>query len=255
MRLTILGSSASYAGAGQACSGYLVEGDGAKVLFDIGNGVLANLAKVTDPAGIDAIFISHNHPDHYLDIYALQSLLRYAPEGPAEPIAVYLPEGLFERMQLLLSERGGREFAEAFVPTPLRPGVPVTVGDLTVTPHAVPHTDPTFAFVAETNGSRLVYTADTQPGEEALAAARGADLLLAEATLPEAYAGAAPHMTASQAGTLATEAGAGALVLTHVWPTNDRDRMREIAAAAFDGPVAVARELETHTVTPRGTTT
>ena len=51
----------------------------------------------------------------------------------------------------------------------------------------------------------------------------GADLLLAEATLPEAYAGAAPHMTASQAGELAREAGARALVLVHVWPTNDRD--------------------------------
>lgn len=252
MRLTVLGSAASYAGAGEACSGYLVEGGGAKVLFDIGNGVLANLARVADPAGLDAIFISHGHPDHYVDIYALQSFLRYAPQGPAAPVALYLPEGLFDRMQLLLSERGAREFAEAFVPSPLIAGEAIPIGDLTVTAMSVPHTDPTFALVAQTDGSRLVYTADTQPGEAILSAASGADLLVAEATLPEGFEGAAPHMTASQAGKLAAEAGAGALVLTHVWPTNDRERMRLDAAAVYDGPIAVARELQTHDIVPRG---
>lgn len=254
MRLTVLGSAASYAGPGQACAGYLIESATTRVVFDFGNGALANLAKVADPESLDAVFITHGHPDHFLDVYALQSLLRYAPEGPAAPLALHVPDGLFERMQLLLSERGAREFAEAFVCRAIEPGEPVVVGDIAVTPVRVPHTDPTFALVAECDGARLVYTADTQAGTAVLTAARGAGLLLAEATLPEAYAGAAPHMTASEAGRLAAEAGARSLVLTHVWPTNDRERMRDAASAEYAGPVSIATELETYDIPSGGTT-
>ena len=109
----------------------------------------------------------------------------------------------------------------------MSPAQPVTLGGLTVTPVAVEHTDPTFALIAEADGARLVYTSDTRPCGAVRRAAVGADLLLAEATLPEPYAGAAPHMTASQAGELARDAGARALVLTHVWPTNDRELMAQ----------------------------
>ena len=111
MRVTVLGSSASYAGPGQACSGYLVEHADVRVLMDCGNGVVANLAAVADPTTLDAVFITHEHPDHFLDIYALAALLRYAPQGPLAPLALWLPPGLFERMGCLLSERGRDELA------------------------------------------------------------------------------------------------------------------------------------------------
>lgn len=250
MRLTILGSSASYAGPGQACAGYLVEGGGARVLFDCGNGVLSNLAEVADPLSIDAIFITHGHPDHFVDLYAYQSLLRYAPEGPAPAIPLHAPDRLFERMTGLLSDRGAAELADAFIHTELCADCPVAVKDLVVTAHAVEHTYPTFALVAEADGARLCYTADTGPTEDVLNAAHGADLLLAEATLPERYAGAVPHLTSSQAGLLARQADVGALVLTHVWPTNDRSAMVVAAAAEFGGPVSVASEYSMYEVRP-----
>ena len=250
MRLTVLGSSASYAGPGQACAGYLVEGGGARVLFDCGNGVLANLAHVVDPLSLDAVFITHGHPDHFVDLYALQALLRYAPEGPTPALPLWAPHGLFERMQALLSDRGRTELFEAFECADLVAAEPVRICDLVVTPRAVEHTDPTFALVAEADGSRLCYTADSAPTEVVVAAARGADLLLAEATLPGAYAGRAPHLTAAQAGALAREADVSALVLTHVWPTNDRSAMVVEAAAEFDGSVSVASEYAMYEVRP-----
>lgn len=246
MRLTILGSAASFAGAGQACAGHLVEGGGATVLFDCGNGVLANLQLVQEgPVRLDAVFVTHNHPDHYADLYCLNSALRYDPDGPLPPMPLYMPEGLFERVQCILSERGASEFREAFDARVLRDGEPVTIGGLTVTPHAVDHTPPTFGLVADADDERIAYTADTSPGDHALTVARDADILIAEATLPEQFAGSAPHMTASEAGALAREAGAGALVLVHVWPTNDREAMGQAAADAFgEGPVYIAEELE-----------
>jgi ribonuclease BN (tRNA processing enzyme) len=119
------------------------------------------------------------------------------------------------------------------------------VGGLTVTPHSVEHTTRSFAFVLTNGAATLCYSADTSYGEPILKAARGCDLLLAEATLPERFAGAVPHLTAREAGVLARESGAGALVLTHVWPTNDLEQMIAEASEAFGGPVAIAREFDT----------
>jgi ribonuclease BN (tRNA processing enzyme) len=252
MRLTVLGSSASHAGAGQACAGHYLEAGDARVVFDCGNGALANLGRIADPLGLDAVFVTHNHIDHYADVYSLHAALRYAPDGPRAPMPLYLPAGLFDRMKGLLSARGAAEFDEAFVPIALESGRAVTLGGLRVTPIAVEHTDPTFALIAEADGARLVYTSDTRPCGAVHQAAVGADLLLAEATLPEPYADAAPHMTASQAGELAREAGARALVLTHVWPTNDRELMARIASEAFGGPVVVASELDVFDIAPKG---
>lgn len=251
MRLTVLGSSASYAGAGQACAGYLIDGGGARVLFDCGNGVLSNLARVIDPLTLDAVFVTHLHPDHFADLFALQALLRYAPSGPAPALPLYLPEGLWDRLLCLLSDRGARELEEAFVAHTLASGVDYEVGGLRVVAAPIEHTDPTFALRASADGAVLAYTADSSPGPHVAAAASGADLLLAEATLPEAYEGAAPHLTATQAGRYAREAGVGRLVLTHIWPTNDREETRRLAATAFGGPVDVASELDTFDITPR----
>jgi ribonuclease BN (tRNA processing enzyme) len=243
MRLTVLGSCASYADSGRACSGHLVESGGKRVLLDCGNGALANLSRACDPTTLDAVFISHAHPDHFVDIYALQALLRYAPDGPAPAVPLYTPEGLFERMSCLLTSRGAREMAEAFVPAVLTAGSPVDIGGLTVTPRPVSHGEASFALVTDARGSRLAYTADTAPGDLVEAAATGADVLLAEATLPAGHAGAAPHMTAAEAAGVAARAGAHTLVLTHMWPTTPREAILAEAEAVFAGEVLLADEM------------
>lgn len=250
MRLTVLGSSASYAGAGQACSGYLVEAGSTRVLLECGNGVVANLAQVTDPLAIDAVFISHRHPDHFVDLYSLQALLRYAPEGPGDPLVLWAPPGFSALVSALLSPRGAREFDEAFRSHDLVASAGVTVGDVRVTPWLVDHVSPTFGFMIEGDGVTLAYTADTRPSPSLVALANGADLLLAEATLPEQYVGRAPHLTGSQAGAVAAEADVGMLVLTHLWPTGDREAVRAAAMTAFSGPVELASEFRTYDVRP-----
>jgi len=252
MRLTVLGSSASCPGPGQACAGHFVEAAGARVLFDCGNGVISNLGQVFDPLGLDAVFITHNHPDHYADIYALHAMLRYAPDGPRGPIPLHLPDGLWERLPCLLSERGAVDLAEAFVPIVIEPRIPYTFGELRVTAFSVEHTEPTFALVAEADGVRVTYTADTAPCDGVIEAAKGSDLLLAEATLPEQYAGAAPHLTATEAGELARVTGVRALGLVHIWPTNDRVLMAKLASKAFGHDVVVCSEFDQFDIAPDG---
>ena len=250
MRLTVLGSSASYAGPGQACSGHLVQAGTTSVLLDCGNGVLANLASVMDPAALDAIVITHEHIDHFADVYALQALLRYAPQGPAAPLPLHAPAGLFDRMACVLSESGRGELDEAFMVHELSAHDQIALDHMTITPYAVEHIDPTYALALRepATSRQLCYTSDTAPGEAVEDAAAGATLLLAEATLPQKYAGAVPHMTSEEAGALAARVGAERLVLAHIWPTNDREAMAREAASRFPGPVSVASEMDVYSV-------
>lgn len=243
MRLTVLGSSASFSGPGRACAGHLVEGRGYRVVFDLGNGTLGNLCRATDAYALDAVFVTHLHPDHYLDLFALMAMLRYAPEGPRPSLPLFGPAGLVERMQCLLSESAKADVTDAFAFTALAAGEPVALPPLTVTPHAVEHHGDSFALVAEAEGRRLCYTSDTKLSDPVREAVRGADVILADATLPEAYAGLAPHMTPAQAGELATGAGASKLVLTHLWPTVPRGEILDGATSAYRGTVLLADEL------------
>jgi ribonuclease BN (tRNA processing enzyme) len=242
MKLTVLGASASYPGPGQACAGYLVVDGDTAMLLDCGNGVVSQLGLVYPPLEIDGIVVSHAHPDHIADLFAMQALLRYAPEGPAPPMPLWGPPGLLDRMSCLLSDHGASELADAFAEEALTARDSFRVGGVEVRAFPVEHGEGAFGLVV-TGSGKLCYTGDAPFGPELVEAARGADVLLAEATLPRRYAGMAPHMTASEAATVAADACANTLVLTHVWPTSDRDAMLREAREVFSGDVLLAEEL------------
>ena len=65
LSITVLGCSGTYAGPGGACSGYLVRSNDTSVWVDTGPGSLANLQQHIDLASLDAIVVSHSHPDHW----------------------------------------------------------------------------------------------------------------------------------------------------------------------------------------------
>ena len=87
----------------------------------------------------------------------------------------------------------------------------------------------------------LVFTGDTAPSDAVTELARGADLMLSEATLDEPEDGPVRgHLTAQQAAQLASEAEVGRLILTHFWFDSDREAMRAQAQRGFAGSVAAA---------------
>ena len=123
------------------------------------------------------------------------------------------------------------------------PGASFEAGPFRVRTAPMRHPVPTLGMRIESNASVLAYSADTGPTDELVAVSCGADVLLSEATY--AFTGEGPpelHMSPEQAGQHASAAGVGRLVLTHMWPANDRDVAREQAAGAFDGEVIVAEE-------------
>ena len=74
LSFTVLGCSGSYPGRGQACSGYLVQGGGVNLIIDLGPGSLANLQNHIDIGAIDAVILTHRHPDHWTDLAGLRVL-------------------------------------------------------------------------------------------------------------------------------------------------------------------------------------
>jgi len=92
-----------------------------------------------------------------------------------------------------------------------------------------------------------VYTGDTGPSSKLARWAAGADLLLAECSLPADLA-MEMHLTPEQAGDLAREAGARRLVLTHFYPPVENSDPARTASARFTGPVSAARDGDRFTI-------
>lgn len=245
MQLTILGSSASQPAPGDACSSYLVQDGDTAVLLDCGSGTLGRLQEHIDPSSIDAIFVSHMHPDHYIDLIALRYGRRYGAAGARE-IPVHLPPGGGDKLQRVSEAISSTQpfFPGALTLSDYTPGVEVEVGELCIRPHEVVHGIRSFGMHVSGPAGAIAYSSDTVRCDELVDLARGADLLLAENTL----GGGAPshhdpvtHMSAEEAGSVATEAGVPRLVLTHFWYTADRDLARREAASTFRGQVTAAR--------------
>jgi ribonuclease BN (tRNA processing enzyme) len=255
VRITVLGKSPAWQDADGACSGYLVEEDGASLLLDCGNGVFSKLRRFRDYVDVDTVVISHLHADHFLDLVPYASALTYTPRQQADPARprLFVPESGREALRRVC---GGCGMPEDHVEGAFRlheysPADVLDVGVMRVRFHRVPHYLPTCAVdVASANGGgRFTYGADSAPNEELVRFADGTDLLMIEATLPQAEEeGPRGHLTAAEAGEHGSKAHVRRLVLTHISDELDEQWARTEAENAFGGPVDVAREGAVFTV-------
>jgi ribonuclease BN (tRNA processing enzyme) len=235
VELTVLGCSGSFGHpTGGACSGYLLRQGATLVWVDCGNGTLANLQRHADPADLSAVVITHQHPDHCVDLYGLHVLWRYGYERRDLP--VFTPAGVEGTLGALV----GGDFGGAFAFHALGDGDAVDVGELHLAFSRTDHPPPTLAVEATGGGKRLVYTSDTGPDWTVGAFAPGADLVVSEATYQGEVGPTAIHLTATQAGEGARAAQARRLLVTHVWPFLDPAVSVAEAEAAFGRPVTLA---------------
>ena len=106
--------------------------------------------------------------------------------------------------------------------------------------------DPATIVGVPRSGRRIVITGDTRPCETTVEMARGADVLVHEATFAEEEAARAletGHSTAAEAARVAERAGVRRLVLTHLSARYSRDASElEREARAIFANVTVARD-------------
>ena len=236
MRLTVLGGSGAWPAAGGGCSGYLVEQDGFRLLVDPGYGTVPRLLGLLPAAAVDAVLVTHGHPDHCADLNPLLRARKLAG-GDAPVLPVHALPGALDAV-LALDEP--RMLADRYELHDL--AATTAVGPFAVRTMPLPHFVPNLGVRLTAGGTALAYTGDHAPDPGVVELARDADLLLAEASfadaVPEAQAGGLS--CAADAGRAAAAAGARRLVLAHLFPTTDPAAARAAAAAAYAGPVDVA---------------
>ena len=246
MRLTVIGCAGSYPGPDSPASSYLVEAEDGertwRVLLDLGSGALGSLQQIRDPLSIDAVFISHLHPDHWFDMSGYYVLRKYHPAGPQPPIPVYGPEGVAERMAAGYGLPHNPGMSEEFTFRTYDEQAPVVLGPLRFEVTRVAHPVDTYAIRVTEGDRTLVYSGDTGPCESLVDISRGADLLLAEAAFREGEDNPRDlHMTGKEAAEIAVRAGVERLVLTHVPPWYDPELAIKEARPVFHGPLELAR--------------
>ncbi len=253
MKLTVLGKWSPFPPPGGACPGYLVEADGARLLLDCGSGVVAALHRTGDSHDLAGAVITHLHPDHFSDVYALFNALRFDryPSPAAPPLAVYAPALAPDVLPAALPRVESRaEFLERFTFRPIEEGAGA-IGPFTLRFVRTLHPEPCHAVEVRAGATRLVYTADTGPSEAVASLAAGADLLLSECTLlegTEELAVPLGHLTGRMAGRLAAGARVRRLLLTHFFTPRHAVKDSLAAAAKEFGQVSAVDEGATYEV-------
>lgn len=246
MRLTVLGRSPASPNPGEACAGYVVDGGGARVLIDIGPGVVAQLLGRHHPDELDAVVVSHMHADHMLDLVTLRYVYPWGAQPRDRRLQVVLPPGSAD--QLLDLARGvgnSRHFEDAFRLSEHDGATPLGFDGLSLAPVRTQHYIPCWGFRVEADGRRLSYTADTAPCAGLTDLADSADLLLSEATLRSLDEDAEPpeprgHLLPEEAGAAARAGGTRRVMLTHLPVDSDASPARRAASEAFGGEVEIA---------------
>ena len=248
MQLTTLGCWAPYPQPSGACSGYLLQEGGRSLLIDTGNGVLSRLLQHMEIKELDAVLLSHLHPDHLMDIYSLRHAVEAANrEGRMNRrMPLYLPTGPAEDFDRI------KGFTKAFelqiideLPAPRE----VTVAGFQVTFVPGIHNLPAYS-IAVAGSKRFVYSGDTAYNEELIKLASGADLFLCEASGLDKDAEYLKenHLTARQAGQLAKAAEVKRLMITHFYPEYALSQLQNQAEQGLGRLVELAREGATVTL-------
>lgn len=261
MKLTIIGCSGSFPGPHSSASCYLVsqehEGRTWRIALDLGSGALGALQRHIALEDLDAVCLSHLHPDHYMDLTGLHIAVKWRPGGwPAERIPVHGPAGTHSRIAAAHGIDATPGMHEEFQFHPWTPEKPTTIGPFTVTPITVLHpVDEPYALRIECAGEDgttrvLTYSGDTDSCRGLVDAARGADVFLCEAAYQDGRDDAIEgiHLNGDRAGAAAAEAGVGRLLLTHIPAWTDPHVVREHAARRYTGNIAMAADGVTYQI-------
>jgi ribonuclease BN (tRNA processing enzyme) len=238
--LDVLGAGPAYTDRpGATGASYLVRHEDTALILDLGQGSFTRLAGRIEPSTIDAVIVSHLHPDHFIDLVPLRHYLRWEFQ-PSRRVRVIGPDGLGDRLDALHADPGFS--AAALDVEALKEGV-IRIGSVAVQAVRIAHTQDSYGFrlsLTDGNGPGLVYSGDCGRAEDLDVLVRPGDALLAEVSfgpgpIPDAATGI--HLDGPAVGALAARTGAGRVLVTHLQMGFDPDATIAAVRARFDGPV------------------
>ncbi len=247
--VTILGSGTCVPSLKRSSCAILLETGQKKLLFDTGPGSMRQLLHAgIEIFDIDAIFLSHFHPDHTGEmvpfIFATKypdSSRRKTPLTLAGGTGFYnfinelklvygdwmsLPEGMLHFLEFDKTGPDKRSFDSFWVET-----MPMN------------HREESIGYrITDSDGKSIVYSGDTDSTENLVSLARGADLLICESAMPDALK-VPGHLTPSLAGDMAARAHVKKLILTHLYPECDHVDLVAQCRKTYQGPLLIAEDL------------
>ncbi len=243
MKLIVLGSGTCVPSLTRNAPGYYLEADGVQILVDCGSGTLLQLERAgRSYKDIDAVFVTHGHPDHFADLMPLiQALLATPNYKKQKDLSVIGPPEFLQYYQKAIASVLGSP--EDFSIQLIEIGHMLDFGPFHILTAKTDHSTDSIAYRFEAEGSSIVFTGDADYDQEIIALAHNADLLIADCSFPNSMK-ARGHLTAGECGLVAKNAEAIKLVLSHIYPsgtpeTGRIDECREV----FDGEVILAEDL------------
>ena len=235
--LTVIGAGPAYTDRlGAVGASYLVTHGDTRLLLDLGQGTFSRLAATLDPSSLDALVVSHLHPDHFVDMVPLRHFLRWEFQPPRRT-RVIGPRDLSNRLNALHADEG---FSSAAFDTEPLSEATFVVGSLMITARRVHHIPDSFAFrVSAADDERgLVYTGDCGRASDIDPLVCPGDTLLSEVSFgPRPGDPAAAHLDGPSVGALAARTGARRVLLTHLGIGMDPDETIDSVCTEFQGPV------------------
>jgi ribonuclease BN (tRNA processing enzyme) len=183
MELAFLGSGAAF--SSERYNGAVVVDR--RLLLDAGAPLLPHMHRLgIDPAGIDALFLTHYHGDHFLGVPPF--ILHRALQGEARPLEFIGPPDVEDKMCQLLALSWGENWRQFTARLDLRfreAGTAGEAGGVRYQTAQLKHGDVVCTgYRLAIDGRILAYAGDTEMTPELEDFVRGADIVITEATGP-----------------------------------------------------------------------
>jgi len=245
MRLTVLGSGTCELRAERSGPAYWLRAGGLGILMDLGQGAWRRLLDGGRRAAeVDAVIISHPHPDHMADLIPLLFALEYDPELAAQARITLLAHQGLEPLLSALNQAWGDWLnppPEVLTRRWLEPGGRARLGAVEITTAPAVHHPPSLAWRLEAGGRSLVYLGDSEASEGLTRFAQGADLLICHCAGTDQKPKPG-HLHPAACGRLAAQAQVGALLLSHFYRVVDPRQAAASASGYFSGKIWAAHD-------------
>ncbi len=246
MKLTILGSGTAASRLKRNMSGYLLEANNKKILFDSGPGTVRQLSKLkVSLSKIDHIFYTHFHNDHINDLPAIIWSNNYGAFRKKQ-LNLYGPKSFKKYFQLLknsiLQLKKALKLSFPINVNEMKDNSKVKINNIEIGSKRTKHTENSIAYRIEYNGKIIAYSGDTDVCKGIIQAGKNADLLILECSFPDKKK-MKGHLTPSWAGKIATKAKAKKLVLTHFYPECDAVDVKEQCKKEYKGNIVLAGDF------------
>ncbi len=293
MKVTLLGTGAALLDPDRGHTSIAVQVAEKTYVLDIGTGATRKMIEAfIDPLSVEALFLTHLHFDHTADLPAFiigswmsdrqTTPVIYGPEGTSVFVGHLFEGGAFD-VDITARAKYPQRQSNLNVLKPdvrmMQPGGIFEDDRLRVTAlpvdHIPPEICPCYGLKLETDTKTVVFSGDTTALPEMVEFAEGCDLLIHEATFPEAAIqfradngiGTFSHTSPLELGRIARDAGVKNLIATHIghWDSTN-PIVRKLAAKhmsveimgpelieqvvddirqSYVGPIQIAKDLTT----------